>query len=128
MKRFYRTEWQGIQFSDFATLSETELASAGFYNAFYRELFRCYGGYDELDASWRRKKKELADWIAAELQSGMRVLSVGCGLGYMEYCLHREHCDQVEMHVLHYASNALNWLREELPQERIHLAWCGGGE
>ena len=125
MKRFYQTEWQGIQFSDFAILSEVELANAKFYNAFYSELFRRYGGYDELDVSWREYKKELADWIADQLQPGARILSVGCGLGYIESCLHREHGDQIEVHVSDYASGALNWLRQELPEERIHLAGAG---
>lgn len=125
MKRFYQTEWQGIQFADLTTLSETELAGAEFYNAFYRELFRRYTSYDDMDLSWRRSKKELADWIAAQLESGVRVLSVGCGLGYMESCLHREHGADFELHVSDYASDALNWLRHELPEERIHLT--GGG-
>lgn len=123
MKRFYQTEWQNIQFSDFATLSETELAGAEFYNAYYHKLFQRHGGYDELDASWRRNKKELADWIAAQLMTGVRasILSVGCGLGYMERCMHCDHGDNFELHVSDYASNALTWLRQELPVNRIHM-------
>ena len=125
MKRFYQTEWQHIQFSDFATLSATEPAGAEFYNAFYRELFRRCAGYDDLDASWRRTKKELADWIAARSQPGTRVLSVGCGLGYMESCLQRDHGADLELHVSECAGDALNWLRQVLPEERIHLAEKG---
>jgi hypothetical protein len=121
MKRMYQTEWQGIQFTDFTKLSTTELAGAEFYNAFYRELFRRYSGYDELDVNWRRKKGELADWIAKRTPTGSRILSVGCGLGYMERCLHRAHGQNIELHVQDYASNASNWLRHELPDERTHL-------
>lgn len=121
MKRFYQTEWQNIQFSGLSNSPETELAGAEFYNAFYRELFSRYSGYDDLNLSWRRNKKELADWIAAQLNPGARVLSVGCGLGYMEYLLYREHDTQFELHVSDYASDALNWLRQVLPEERIHL-------
>lgn len=47
---------------------QTELAGARFYNAFYRELFRRYNNFDELDASWRQRKKEVADWIAGIMQ------------------------------------------------------------
>lgn len=125
MKRFYQTEWQGIQFSSLATLSETELAGAEFYNVFYRELFRRYAGYHDMNLSWRQSKKELADWIAAQLKSNARVLSVGCGLGYMESCLHREHGTELELHVSDYASDALNWLRHEFPEECIHLVGEG---
>lgn len=78
MKRMYETEWQGIKFSDFAKLSTTDLADAKFYNAFYRELFRRYKGYEDIDISWRRHKQGVADWIAKRTFPGSRVLSVGC--------------------------------------------------
>jgi hypothetical protein len=125
MKRFYQTEWQGIRFASFADLSASRLADADFYNAFYDELFRRYGGYNELSAAWRREKGDLAEWIAGRLPAGSRVLSVGAGLGYMEYCLHRDHGQDMELHVQDYASNALTWLRQELPAARIHLAAKG---
>ena len=121
MKRMYQTGWQRIQFTDFAKLSTTELAGGEFYNAFYRELFLRYGGYDELDMSWRRNKQEIVDWIAKRTPAVSRILSVGCGLGYMEYCLYRDHRHNIELHVQDYASDALSWLRQELPDERIHL-------
>lgn len=124
MKRLYQKEWQGFQFAGFAKLSTKQLADAEFYNAFYRELFKHYGGYDELDAAWRRNKGELANWIAARLTPGSRVLSVGCGLGYMEHCLQRSRKD-VDLHVQDYASDALTWLRQVIPASHIHL---GGGE
>jgi hypothetical protein len=124
MKRMYQTEWQGIQFTDFAKLS-TALAGTEFYNAFYREIFRHYSGYEELDMSWRRNKQELSDWIAMRCPAGSRILSVGCGLGYMERCLHCDHGQNIELHVQEGAADALTWLRYELPDERIHLD--GGG-
>ena len=126
MKPMYQGEWLGIQFSDFANLSETQLAGPEFYNAFYRELFRRYGDYEELDATWRRNKRELADWIAGNLRPGARVLSIGCGLGYMERCLHRDHGNEIELYVSDYASDALKWLSQELPKERILQDAKGG--
>lgn len=128
MKRFYQTEWQGIQFTDLTTLSETRLAGAEFYNAFYRELFRRYDGYDDLDASWLLNKKEVADWVVAQLKPSARVLSVGCGIGYMESCLHRDHGAELELHVSDYASDAMKWLRQTLPEDRIHLAGESGDD
>lgn len=116
----YQTEWQNIQFSDFSEFSETELAGASFYNAFYHELFRRYRGFDELPETWRKEKKALAAWIANQLEAEARVLSVGCGLGYMEACLHQEY-KRIELHVSDYATGAFKWLFQVLPEKRIHL-------
>lgn len=121
MKRFYQTEWQGICFKNFPKLSTVKVADAKFYNSFYRELFRRYKGYDELDVVWRCVKTEKADWIAKRLHPGSRVLSVGCGLGYMEHCLLQKNKQDFELHVQDYASNALRWLSKELPASSIHL-------
>lgn len=122
MRKFYQTEWQNISFSNFYPLSSTSLAGSGFYNAFYRTLFEKYPNYDALDAGWRRTKDEITDWLAASLPDGARVLSVGCGLGYMEQRLWRLHGSRIELHVQDYASQALQWLRAALPVERIHDA------
>jgi hypothetical protein len=122
LKRSYQREWQSIKFSDFYKLSETELPGPEFYNAFYRVLFNRYSGYDDLDPSWRQSKKELADWIAAQVKPGARVLSVGCGLGYMEACLHRDYGSRLELHVSDYASDAMRWLRTVLTEDRVHPA------
>lgn len=126
MQRAYQTEWQDIHFSSFAETSSECLAGPAFYNAFYHALFQKYASYEELDADWRRKKDEIADWLAASLPDGARVLSVGCGLGYMEQRLWREHGDRIELHVQDYASEALRWLRQVIPAERIHPE-AGGG-
>jgi hypothetical protein len=122
MRPFWQTEWQNIRFSDIVRTSETELAGAEFYNAFYRELFNRYASYDALDEKWRRTKREMAEWIRAQLPGHARVLSIGCGLGFTETCLHRdgEVGGMVELHVSDYASDALRWLREQLPADRIH--------
>jgi protein-L-isoaspartate O-methyltransferase len=125
VKKFWQTEWQGIQFSAFVNLSSKTLPDANFYNTFYRELFLRYSGYSELDKKWRESKDVVADWIAEQLPSGARVLSVGCGLGYVEQKLWKEHGDRIEsieLHVTDYAGDALRWLREVIPDERIHDA------
>lgn len=126
MRKFYQTEWQNIAFSSFHPMSSTTLAGPEFYDAFYRALFEKYPDYNALDPDWRGSKDEITDWLAASLPDGARVLSIGCGLGYMEQRLGRQHGNRFELHVQDYASHALNWLRQVLPADRIHDA--GGGE
>lgn len=125
MRAFYQTEWQNISFSSFAETSSKNLAGSAFYDAFYRALFQKYAGYEALDADWQRNKDEITDWLAASFSDGARVLSVGCGLGYMEQRLWRGHGGRVELHVQDYASEALRWLRKVMPTEHIHDAGEG---
>jgi SAM-dependent methyltransferase len=122
MRPYHEREWHGIEFAAFATVSSHQLADVRFYDAFYRELFRRYRGYDELDEGWRRRKQERARWIGARLPPGARVLSIGCGIGYMEHCLQQDRGGGIELHVHEPAAAALSWLRCELPENRIHVA------
>lgn len=126
MKNLYQTEWQGISFSSFAETSSKNLADSAFYDAFYCAVFQKYAGYEALDADWRRSKNEITDWLAASLPNGARVLSVGCGLGYMEQRLWQELGKRIELHVQDYASEALRWLRQVMPAGHIHDAGEGG--
>ena len=122
MLKFFQTEWQGIQFSSFTRTSTRELADARFYNAFYRALFSRYKGYDDLDPAWRTTKQELADWLLGRILPGKSVLSIGCGIGYVEQFLWRKQGNSLDLHVQDFAGDAQRWLREILPAERIHEA------
>jgi len=122
MKKFYQTEWQNIPFSGFAKLSHTTLAGPEFYNAFYRAVFEKYQGYEDLDPGWRLNKIDLTDWLAGHFHEGDRVLSVGCGLGYMEARLWQRHGDRIDFHVYDYAADAHCWLKQVMPEDHIHFA------
>ena len=126
MRRFYQTEWQHVTFSSFHPLTSTTLAGHEFYDAFYSALFKKYSEYTALDSDWRRNKDEITDWLVASLPDGARVLSVGCGLGYMEQRMWRHQGDRIELHVQDYASQALKWLKQVMPADRIHEVGGGG--
>jgi len=125
MIKLYQTEWQEIKFSDIMDVSSTELPDAEFYNNFYRALFEKYNGYDDLDSNWRQNKDEISDWIADKLHDRSCVLSVGCGLGYIEQYLHKKYGDHIKLHVSDFSSVAINWLKKVLPADYINNE--GGG-
>ena len=102
MERFYQKEWHGIQFSDITTVSSAKLADSDFYNAFYETLFIKYSNYEELDFSWRQNKKEIAEWISNQVTPGFKVLSVGCGLGFMEAEMQKQFGTKIQLHVSDY--------------------------
>lgn len=125
MIKFYETDWQGIKFTSFAKVSSSKLADEKFYDSFYKELFKKYSGYNELDESWRHSKDEVADWLSGIIQDEAKVLSVGCGLGYIEQKLWRCNMDRISVHVQDYATESLKWLREVLPSKNIHIPESG---
>jgi ubiquinone/menaquinone biosynthesis C-methylase UbiE len=126
MKPLYQTEWQNIPFSSFTKLSSKTLPGPKFYNAFYRAVIEKYQNYEALDADWRRNKSDLADWLAEQFHEGARVLSVGCGLGYMESRLWQLHGDRMDLYVQDYATDAHLWLKQVMPEDHIHVAGGGG--
>ena len=121
MERFYQTEWHGIKFNDVTLVSSQKLASSDFYNSFYAAFFKKYFNYEELDPSWRQSKDEIADWISNQVKPGFKVLSVGCGLGYIEAKMYKVFGSKIELHVSDFASVALNWLTKIIPAKQCHL-------
>lgn len=121
MKKLYEKDWLGIPFT-FSQTSHTKLAGPDFYNAFYSKVFEKCQDYESLPADWRRNKNDVADWLAQTIPDGASVLSIGCGLGYMEQRLQHLHGNRIELHVQDYASESLRWLRKTLPASRIHDA------
>ncbi len=120
MRRMYQTSWQGIRFADFSRISSRELAGPAFYDAFYTAFFSHYRGWNDLDPAWRENKAAIARFIRNTMPPTGRVLSIGCGLGYVEHCLLAETDGQLALEVEEMAAASLKWLQQELPEERIH--------
>ena len=133
MLRFYQEKWFGLDFSSFAELSFFRPADARFYERFYEVLFRTYPSWDTLPRGWREAKAGHAAWLAEQARSvahaaeagvesagGLRVLSVGCGLGYMEYLFLRELPD-AQLNISEPGTMVLEWIRAHIPPERVHI-------
>jgi hypothetical protein len=120
MRRCYQTEWQDIQFSDFSKLSSTNLARPTFYQAFYKEFFRRYQDWAQLSPGWLKQKERCAELVLARSGDGAKILSVGCGLGTMEHCLHAQN-PQLDLFIHEVASSAWRWIGAEFAAERKFL-------
>lgn len=121
MRKFYQTEWHGIDFQGLCSLSPFKLADSQFYNIFYQVLFRKYPNYSALDPRWRQLKDQIGDWLIKFVPHNGRVLSIGCGLGYIEQRIWSLYGKRLDIHVQDYASDSLIWLRNILPPENIHI-------
>ena len=125
MIRLYQKEWQGIQFKSFAKLSTTKLADAKFYEKFYQAFFQHHNSWEDIDASWRKQKAAVAKFILSRLHNDgdKRVLSVSCGMGYVEHCLLNSGFSPSSLEVTEVADTPLRWLNTEIPPENIHIGF-----
>ena len=121
MKRLYQKQWHGIPFSSFAELSSEKLADSEFYDKFYREFFKKYNDFNEIDQWWQDLKNHAANWLSKKFPEGSCVLSVGCGLGYIEQKILKEQQNKIDLHVTDFASDSLRWIKNILPEENIHI-------
>lgn len=117
MKKIFQTEWQDIQFSEFAKLSSTNLAGPEFYQAFYETFFGRYQNWGELSPSWRKTKETWANFILARTGPNSRVLSVGCGLGFIEHCIRAQN-PRLDLFIHEVAPSAWRWVGDEFAAQR----------
>ena len=121
MRKFFQTEWQGITFRSFAKLSMDRIADEAFYAAFYDEFFNRYSSWSSLDPGWRSLKKDVAHLIASRIQThDARVLSIGCGLGYVEKVLN-ESIPTITLELTETSESPLRWLRLENFAKAMHV-------
>lgn len=109
---FWEFEWQRIPFDSLQVpLSVFRRPSSKFYSAFYSELFRKYQGFSELPSRWTTNKKETAIAISETIGDAGSVLSIGCGLGFLEKCI-LETKPSVVIDAFDFADTAKRWLLE----------------
>ncbi len=113
---FWQSEWQNINFNSLGVpLSFFKRPSSDFYAAFYSELFCRYEGFDALPLSWRENKANTARVISEIISDSASVLSVGCGLGFVEKNIIDKN-PNLKMDAFDFADTAKRWL---LDIERI---------
>lgn len=121
MKKFFETSWHKINFNSFHKTSINEMPNSNFYNNFYNIFFNKYKSYEELDKVWISKKNEIADWILSRIKSGDNVLSVGCGIGYIESKLFNNKTKNFNLDIFDFAPTSIKWLMNEIPSENIYI-------
>lgn len=85
---FTQEEWLGVRFKDLKIpLDEFQPAGSNFYLHFYKRLQEITYSYADLPSRWRQIKIDQANSLAPLLSGVDKVLSYGCGLGYLESVL-----------------------------------------
>lgn len=121
MRKMFQDQWHGINFQEFAQVSPTHLADAGFYEAFYRHFLTKYNSWSGLDPNWVNSKLKIAEFLKNRL-TGRRdasILSVSCGVGIMEKALIDD--GYTNLDVTECSRLPLTWLKEYIPQNNIFI-------
>lgn len=121
MRKFYQTEWQGIPFESFSTVSSSTLADTQFYEVFYKEFFKRHATWEDIDPRWIATKYRAAQLITSRIHDQDCCLSIGCGLGYIEKQLLEVH--KIDLQVTETSATALKWLAPLLTPDRLHIGF-----
>lgn len=120
MRKLYETEWHGIPFSSVTTVSSQRLADVQFYRRFYEEFFKRYSAWNDLPEFWRDDKRRCAALVVSHALRPSRILSVGCGLGFMEHCISAA-APSHELFIHEVAAPAWRWITREIPADHRYL-------
>ena len=71
---------------------------------------------------WQAIKRQCAQAIAAHIPpvAVPKILSVGCGSGFVEHCLLQMHPD-IQLHCTDTSKRPFRWLAQTLPEEQLHI-------
>ena len=119
MQKIFQTDWFDIDFREFATLSDTDLADEEFYRRFYEVFFSRYSSFEDIPLGWRQLKQEVANDILNVAQGATSVLSIGCGIGYVERCLNESATGFRKFVAIEPNANVSSWV-SDLPIEVRH--------
>ncbi len=86
MQKIYVSSWLGIDFKTLPIeLSAKKLADASFYEAFYKNFFSEVSSFNEIeDPEYVPRKEILLNHLIRLTSNKKKILSIGCGLGFLE--------------------------------------------
>jgi SAM-dependent methyltransferase len=125
MKKIFQREWQKINFSTFSKMSSKTIADSEFYKLFYQEFFKIYNNWNELPVEWRASKNKWSQFILKHCNTNSRVLSVGCGLGYIEHQLKISN-PSIDLYIHEVAPAAWNWINNEIDENHKFVGFIPG--
>jgi len=106
----YQKDWFGIKFRNTNSL---KIADSNFYNDFYTDLFKKYADFQSLPNQWKKQKEMIAKFLITKFGNNQSVLSIGCGLGYIESYIVMN--SNTNLFVHDFSSSLIKWLSNIIP-------------
>lgn len=107
--RFYQYSWHGIEFSEVGQ-SSTDLPTKYFYDQFYKKFYEKHESFEDLDENWKTYKFKIAKELANILVDKSSILSIGCGIGYVENELTKFN-QNLQITAIEPSGNAVKWIK-----------------
>ncbi len=111
MIKMYQKEWHGIEFNSFTKCDEKNIATAEFYDKFYKIFFQKFNNLTELDKGWINSKDEVANQLIEYIQNKKNILSIGCGIGVVEKLLVNS-LPEINLTAIEPSSNTTKWIED----------------
>ena len=111
MIKLYQKEWHNIEFNNFTNCDKNNIATEEFYDKFYKEFFKKYHNFDDLNSSWVKYKISIADKILEEINDKKNILSIGCGIGIVEkYIVNK--LSNINLTAIEPSKNVSRWIKD----------------
>jgi hypothetical protein len=111
-RKMWNNSWHSIHFSSLnIQIKYFTRPSSKFYDVFYQELFLRYNSFESLSTDWKQRKLQVSDKILEKIGDNKLVLSVGCGLGFIEQNL-VNNADNLAIDVFDFSESSFKLLRE----------------
>ena len=110
MRKQYQKSWHSISFKDFIAVTDKSVADTTFYQSFYNKFFERYRSFSEIPDSYVESKMPVVRFLESKLQSKRRVLSIGCGIGLIEYLLSEHSRLKVKIVAIEPSEVAVKWI------------------
>lgn len=117
MIKMYQKDWHGIEFTNFSQCDSEKIAGKDFYDKFYKNFFKKFKSYDDLDEHWVTYKNQIAAILLKEIKNKKDILSIGCGIGIVEKYL-IEHNSKINLTAVEPSLNVSRWIKNV---ERIKI-------
>lgn len=108
LRKFYQSSWHGLKFSELGQ-SSTNLPTKRFYDRFYEKFFEKHENFEQLDKNWVNYKLNVAHQLNNILTGKSSILSIGCGIGFVENELARLNAE-LQITAIEPSKNALKWI------------------
>ena len=113
MKKIWEKSWQNISFSELNVgLSLIKRPKANFYREFYIKFFESYTSFCQLPENWRKSKFNTSQELQKAMHTPKRVLSYGCGIGYIEFLLAKNMPNSL-FDILDFSENSFQFIGQD---------------